>query len=268
MPRGSPVPLSLSLSLGQWDSSFSGQFRPRLIRRRYGVDRVEATRLDHYWLGRGGLRGRDHPFELETGRRELHGHRVGPQAVPPLLAREVIAEEGLLPRHWCSKAFIGGALIATAAILLPTMLHAQQDSPEAPLPGMSWGSPPTEAEWEPTTQGGANEGSPQDQSAAQEQHDEATERHQEQVLLSQQAMAEQAKRMADFMFWQLLVGVVVLIGLGITIYYAHQIARAVHNGREASTIDRARGLAQPVQPQRADGNQQRRAQQADAPNSS
>jgi hypothetical protein len=172
----------------------------------------------------------------------------------------VSAEERLLPRYWCSNAFIRGALIAAAAILLPTMLLAQQDSPEVtpPLPGMSWGSPPTEADWEPTTQGGANEG-PQDQSGAREHYDEAAERRQEQVLIAQQAMAEQAKRMADLMFWQLVLGVAVLAGLGITIYYVHQIARAVNLGREASPIDRARGLAQPVQPQRAEGNQQRRA---------
>jgi hypothetical protein len=167
-----------------------------------------------------------------------------------------------LSRYQCSKAFIGAALIAAIAILLPTILHAQQGSPEVtppPPPGVSWVSPPTEAEWEPITQGGAEEGGPQDQSDARKQHDEATERHQEQVLIAQQAMAEHAKRMADFMFWQLLVGMAVLIGLGITIYYAHQIARAVHNGREASPIDRAGGFAQPVQPQRAEGNQQRRA---------
>jgi hypothetical protein len=157
----------------------------------------------------------------------------------------------LLPSYWCSKAFIGGALIAAVAIMLPTTLHAQQGSPEAPLPGMSWGSPPTEAEWEPTTQGGAKEGDPQDQSGAR--HDEATDRRQEQVLLAQQAMAEQARRMADFMFWQLVLGVALLIGLGITIYYAHQIARAVNLGREASPMDRARGQAQPVQTQRAEG---------------
>jgi len=161
----------------------------------------------------------------------------------------------------CPNALIGAALIAAIAILLPTILHAQQDSPEvnpAP-PGVSWGSPPTEADWEPTTQGGAKEADSQDQSGDREQHDETTDRRQEQVLLAQQAMAEQAKRVADFMFWQLVLGVAVLAGLGITIYYAHQIARAVHDGREASPSDRARGLAQPVQPQRAEGNQQRRA---------
>jgi hypothetical protein len=165
--------------------------------------------------------------------------------------------ERLLPNYWSSNAIIGAALIACVAILLPTILYAQQDSPEASPapPGVSWGSPPAEAEWEPTTQGGAKEGDSQDQSVAREQHDEATHRHQEQVLIAQQAMAEQAQRMADFMFWQLVLGVALLISLGITIYYAHQIARAVHNGREASPTDRARGHAQPVQPERAEGSQ-------------
>ena len=47
-----------------------------------------------------------------------------------------------------------------------------------------------------------------------------------QVLMAQQVMAEQSKRMADFMFWQLILGVALLIGVCVTIYYARQIARA------------------------------------------
>ena len=35
--------------------------------------------------------------------------------------------------------------------------------------------------------------------------------------------------MADFMFWQLILGVALLIGVCITIYYARQIARAAVN---------------------------------------
>jgi hypothetical protein len=50
-----------------------------------------------------------------------------------------------------------------------------------------------------------------------------------QVLMAQQVMAEQSKRMADFMFWQLILGVALLIGVGIAIYYARQIARAAVN---------------------------------------
>jgi len=42
-------------------------------------------------------------------------------------------------------------------------------------------------------------------------------------------MTEQSKRMADFMFWQLILGVALLIGAGVAIYYARQIARAAVN---------------------------------------
>jgi hypothetical protein len=156
----------------------------------------------------------------------------------------------LFPSYW-SNAFIGGALIAAIAILLPTILHAQQGTPEAiaPLPGISWEGPPGEVEWEPVDQGDSTDGGAQDHT--REQHDEATERRQEQDLMAQQAMAEQAKRMADFMFWQtffqIVVGVALLSGLGITIYYARQIASGVklsgqarltdhHTGRQPSSI--------------------------------
>ena len=47
--------------------------------------------------------------------------------------------------------------------------------------------------------------------------------------MAQQVMAEQSKRMADFMFWQLILGVALLIGVCVTIYYARQIARAAVN---------------------------------------
>ena len=47
--------------------------------------------------------------------------------------------------------------------------------------------------------------------------------------MAQQAMAAEANRLADFMFWQtffqVVVGVALLIGLGATIYYLRQIAR-------------------------------------------
>ena len=47
--------------------------------------------------------------------------------------------------------------------------------------------------------------------------------------MAQQAMAEQARRMADLMFWQTffqtVIGVALLIGLGATLYYVRQIAR-------------------------------------------
>ena len=47
--------------------------------------------------------------------------------------------------------------------------------------------------------------------------------------MAQQVMAEQSKRMADVMFWQLILGVALLIGVCVTIYYARQIARAAVN---------------------------------------
>ena len=134
-------------------------------------------------------------------------------------------------------------MIAAIAILLPAILHAQQGTPEAhaPLPGISWEGPPGQVEWEPVDQGGSTDGGAQDHATAREQHDEATERRQEQDLMAQQAMAEQAKRMANFMFWQtflqIVVGVALLIGLGITIYYARQIAGGVKLSRQAPLTD-------------------------------
>jgi hypothetical protein len=66
--------------------------------------------------------------------------------------------------------------------------------------------------------------------------------------MAQQAMAEQAKRMADFMLCQIVLKGAVLIGLGNTIYYARQIARGIVL-RQASLMDHPK----PVQPQRAQG---------------
>ena len=146
-----------------------------------------------------------------------------------------------------SNAFIRGALIAGIVILLPAILHAQQDTPEAsaPLPGIGWQGPPGQVEWEPVDQGDSTDGGAQDHATAREQHDEATERRQEQDLMAQQAMAEQAKRMADFMFWQIffqiVVGVALLSGLGITIYYARQIAGGVKLSRQAPLTDHHTG---------------------------
>ena len=129
------------------------------------------------------------------------------------------------------STLIGAALIAAIAILLPAILHAQQGAPEAiaPLPGIGWQGPPGEVEWEPVEQRGLTDGGAQDHVDAREQHDEATKRRQEQDLMAQQAMAEQARRMADLMFWQTffqtVIGVALLIGLGATLYYVRQIAR-------------------------------------------
>jgi hypothetical protein len=129
-----------------------------------------------------------------------------------------------LRRYRCSNAIVGGALIAAAAMLLPAMLHAQESSPEvSPPPGTSWGSPPVQGEWEPTAPGDATQDSAK--GSTQDARDDANA----QVLMAQQVMAEQSKRMADFMFWQLILGVALLIGVGVTIYYARQIARAAVN---------------------------------------
>jgi hypothetical protein len=130
-----------------------------------------------------------------------------------------------LRRYRYSNAVVGAALIAAAAMLLPAMLHAQESSPEVspPVPGMSWGSPPVQGEWEPTDRGDAAQGNAQGRVQDAQDHANA------QVLIAQQVMAEQSKRMADFMFWQLILGVALLIGVCVAIYYARQIARAAVN---------------------------------------
>ena len=141
-------------------------------------------------------------------------------------------------------------MIAAAAILLPAMLHAQEGSPEvSPPPGTSWGSSPDQGDWEPTDRGGAAQDSSQGSTRDAQDHANA------QVLMAQQVMAEQAKRMADFMFWQLILGVALLIGVCITIYYARQIARAAVNVNPRVPVH-----ANPAQ--RAEGvlNQQRKVQ--------
>jgi hypothetical protein len=87
-----------------------------------------------------------------------------------------------LQRYRCLNAIVGAALIAAAAMLLPAMLHAQEGSPEVspPIPGMSWGSPPVQREWEPTAQGDAAQGS--SQASTQDAQDHANV----QVLMAQQ----------------------------------------------------------------------------------
>ena len=127
-------------------------------------------------------------------------------------------------RYWCSNAIVAGALIATAAMMLPAMLNAQEGGQEvSPPPGTSWGTPPVQGNWEPTDGGDAGHDS--SQGSTQDAPDHANA----QVLMAQQVMAEQSKRMADFMFWQLILGVALLIGVCVTIYYARQIARAAVN---------------------------------------
>ena len=153
-------------------------------------------------------------------------------------------------RYWCSNAIVAGALIATAAMMLPAMLHAQEGSQEvSPPPGTSWGTPPVQGNWEPTDGGDAAHDS--SQGSTQDAPDHANA----QVLMAQQVMAEQSKRMADFMFWQLILGVALLIGVCITIYYARQIARAAVNVNPRVPVH-----ANPAQ--RAEGvlNQQRKVQ--------
>ena len=128
-----------------------------------------------------------------------------------------------------------------AAMLLPAMLHAQEGSPEvSPPPGTSWGSSPVQGDWEPTDRGDAAQDSSQGSTRDAQDHANA------QVLMAQQVMAEQAKRMADFMFWQLILGGALLIGVCVTVYYARQIARAAVNAsppahRHADPTQRAEG---------------------------
>ena len=141
-------------------------------------------------------------------------------------------------------------MIAAAAILLPVMLHAQDGGPEViPPPGTSWGSAPVQGNWEPADRGDVAQDSAPGSTRDAQDHANA------QVLIAQQVMAEQSKRMADFMFWQLILGVALLIGVCITIYYARQIARAAVNVNPRVPVH-----ANPAQ--RAEGvlNQQRKVQ--------
>jgi hypothetical protein len=135
-----------------------------------------------------------------------------------------------------------------------------QPGSHSTTPGVSWEGPPAQGEWEPVSQGGATEGGAQDRSDAREQRDESTERRQEQDLIVQQTMAEQARRMADLTFWQIVVGAAVLVGLGITIYYTRQTARAAVSAVDLSrqaylTEHRTRVRAHPIGAQRADAAQ-------------
>ena len=141
------------------------------------------------------------------------------------IGREIAKRRARLQRYRFLRAIVGTALIAAAAMLLPPMLHAQEGGPEVsqPIPGMSWGSPPVQREWEPTDRGDAAQDSSKGSTQNAQDHANA------QVLIAQQVMAEQSKRMADFMFWQLILGVALLIGVCVTIYYARQIARAAVN---------------------------------------
>src|SRR5262245_45072513 len=126
-------------------------------------------------------------------------------------------------------------------MLLPAMLHAQERSPEvSPPPGTSWGSPPVQGDWKPTDRGDAAQDS--SQVGTQDAQDHANA----QVLMAQQVMAEQSKRMADFMFWQLILGVALLIGVGVMAYYAHQIARAAVNLNPEAAVDANRQHAEGV----------------------
>jgi hypothetical protein len=118
------------------------------------------------------------------------------------------------------SAIVKGILIVGA--LLPAMLHAQEGSQGlSPPPGTSWGSAPVQGEWESTGEA-ARDTSQVDTQVSPDQANA-------QVLMAQQVMAEQSKRMADFMFWQLILGGSLLILAGIAIYYARQIARAAVN---------------------------------------
>ena len=143
-------------------------------------------------------------------------------------------------------------MIAAAAMLPPSIVGAQEGSPEvSPPPGTSWGSPPVQGNWEPTDRGDAARDS--SQGSTQDTPDHANA----QVLMAQQVMAEQAKRIADFMFWQVILGVALLIGLCVTIYYARQLTRAAINANSTAHPSSAQG----VPTQYAQGphmNQQRR----------
>jgi uncharacterized protein YneF (UPF0154 family) len=144
-------------------------------------------------------------------------------------------------------------------MLMTAMPHAQEGNPEVspPIPGMSWGSPPVQGEWEPTVRRDAAQRSSQGSSQGSTQ--DAQDHANAQVLMAQQVMAEQSKRMADFMFWQLILGVALLIGVCVTIYYARQIVRAAVNANPKVHP----GPVREVPTQHAEGariNQQRKVQ--------
>ena len=143
-------------------------------------------------------------------------------------------------RYRCSNAIVGAVLITAAAMLLPAMVHAQEGSPEvSPPPGTSWGSAPVQGNWEPTDRADAARDS--SQGSTQDTPDRANA----QVLMAQQVMAAQAKRIADFLFWQLILGVALLIGLCVTIYYARQLTHAAINAN--STVHPSSVQAVPTQ---------------------
>jgi hypothetical protein len=120
-----------------------------------------------------------------------------------------------------------GPLLAAFLMLMPGAPHAQQESPEAlPPPGVSWQEPPSQEDVEPITQGGSAERDAQDHSNTRT-GSEPTESSQEQNLVAQQAIAEQARRLAILTYWQIAMGAAVLIGLALTIFYTRQTARAV-----------------------------------------
>jgi hypothetical protein len=120
-----------------------------------------------------------------------------------------------------------GLLLVAFPMLMPATPHAQQESPEAlPPPGVSWQRSPSQQDVEPITQGGSAERGAQDQSNTRT-GGESTESHQEQNLVAQQAMTEQARRIALLTYWQIAIGAATLIGLALTIFYTRQTARAV-----------------------------------------
>jgi hypothetical protein len=119
-----------------------------------------------------------------------------------------------------------GPLLVAFLMLMPAAPHAQQERPEALPPGVSWDKPPSQQDVEVITQGGSAERDAQDHSNART-GSESTESHQEQNLVAQQAIAEQARRLAILTYWQIAIGAAVLIGLALTIFYTRQTARAV-----------------------------------------
>jgi hypothetical protein len=135
-----------------------------------------------------------------------------------------------------------GPLLAGLLMLLPQALHAQQLTPESetlpPPPGATWERPPSQQDVEPIPQGGSAE---RDAHSNTGTGSESTESHPEESLEAQQALAEQARRIAILTYWQIAIGAAVLIGLALTIFYTRQTARTValaldHSKRASSRI--------------------------------
>jgi hypothetical protein len=69
---------------------------------------------------------------------------------------------------------------------------------------------------------------------ARQEREDASNRRDEDDLKAQQSMADSARELVDLTRWQIAVGLLGLLGLGWTIYYTRQTARAAVDAANAS----------------------------------